>query len=422
MDAEIANRILTAAQSSGIKNAEINVMKRNQVTFENIKEPAPMKRLTGNGCPAFEQAFHASLADIPEAGGIGIELDNGPAAGDDCPAMTLFSLEKEEFLQTFETSDDTVYLLDFWATWCGPCQGPMAHNEKMLNANPGWEGKAKILAISLDDDVEAPKNRITEREWIKVGSVWGGEGGFGCKPSQDYAIQGIPTCLLAHKGKILWRGHPSERKLDEDINGLIEGREVSFGGAANDSAESTGSASMSAEEVTEKLNQVKEILASFKEENDKCLPLELYCIQEQTYRLNTPESAKTNCFLVGHNLSPFKPACEAVAEKIRSIFPSVSERIQYRDPNPAISRATQCFLCNKTFIDTDTMFIDLYSTGDEVQAHCEECENKTLEGTGSATMANFHHCYKVTAKSKNLDLLPWGPNEYPKNDPQDVPV
>jgi len=57
-----------------------------------------MKRLTGNGCPAFEQAFHASLADIPEAGGIGIELDNGPAAGDDCPAMTLFSLEKEEFL------------------------------------------------------------------------------------------------------------------------------------------------------------------------------------------------------------------------------------------------------------------------------------------------------------------------------------
>ena len=85
---------------------------------------------------------------------------------------------------------------------------------------------------------------------------------------------------MAHKGKILWRGHPSERKLDEDINGLIEGREVSFGGAANDSAESTGSASMSAEEVTEKLNQVKEILASFKEENDKCLPLELYCIQE----------------------------------------------------------------------------------------------------------------------------------------------
>lgn len=294
----------------------------------------------------------------------------------------------------------------------------MAHNEKMLNENPGWEGKAKILAISLDDDVEAPKKRIADREWNKVGSVWGGEGGFGCKPSQDYVVQGIPTCLLAHKGKILWRGHPSERKLDEDINGLIEGREVSFGGAADDSAESNSSQAMPAEEVTEKLNQVKEILASFREENDTCQPLQLYCIQEWTYRPDKPENAQTNCYLVGYNLSNFKPLCEAVAEKIRSIFPSVIERIQYRDPNPEIFRVTECKVCNKVLTEIDTMFIDLY-TGD---GHCEECENKTLEGTGSATMANFHHCYKVTAKSKNLNLMPWGPNEFPMNEAKEEPL
>ena len=43
-----------------------------------------------------------------------------------------------------------VILIDFWATWCPPCQGPMQHNQDMMNKNPNWAGKVRIVCVSLD--------------------------------------------------------------------------------------------------------------------------------------------------------------------------------------------------------------------------------------------------------------------------------
>lgn len=70
-----------------------------------------------------------------------------------------------------------------------------------------------------------------------------------------------------HKGKILWRGHPSSRKLDEDINALIAGEEVSFDEPKNDSEPASEEPASHVEEaeIQEKLTAAHGLLAGLQE-------------------------------------------------------------------------------------------------------------------------------------------------------------
>jgi len=96
-------------------------------------------------------------------------------------------------------------------------------------------------------------------------------------PSQDFVIKGIPTCLLVHKGKILWRGHPFERKLAEDINALIYGTEVSFESAKSEAAAEEPSSHVPSEEISAKLSSAHELLAAFNQTTSDAKPLSLTC-------------------------------------------------------------------------------------------------------------------------------------------------
>jgi thiol-disulfide isomerase/thioredoxin len=93
-----------------------------------------------------------------------------------------------------------VVLVDFWATWCGPCiaELPNVQETYAKHHDKGFE----VIAISLDKDEDKLKKFIEDKKmpWAQYfdGKGWGNE------ISTGFGIKGIPaTFLIGTDGKIV---------------------------------------------------------------------------------------------------------------------------------------------------------------------------------------------------------------------------
>ncbi|HVZ39198.1 MAG TPA: thioredoxin-like domain-containing protein [Candidatus Kapabacteria bacterium] len=195
---EVISSIGTSERNEAFRWRLIREHPDTVVRVEEIA--ATLRSISAAGEPErFRSYFDYLTTSFPgnrEAGYVRSELDpdGKTQIGHAVPPFSLVSIDDGTKISN-ETMKGTLYLIDFWATWCGPCVGEMPN---LHAAYDRYHAKGfEIVSISFDRSVDDIA-KFRQKKWKMPWKHGFAEGAFGGALGKEFEVMGIPKPILVN--------------------------------------------------------------------------------------------------------------------------------------------------------------------------------------------------------------------------------
>ncbi len=155
-------------------------------------------------------------AQVPE-GRSDISLSrrkNVPTPGIGEPAPEISAKEWINLVHppTLATLRGKVVVVEFWATWCGPCVESIPRLNELLHKYAG----RNFQLLSFAEEGHQTMDKFLSKRRIEYPI------GLESPSLEDYGVTAIPHAFVVdQKGKIVWQGHTASVEMDEAISAAL---------------------------------------------------------------------------------------------------------------------------------------------------------------------------------------------------------